>query len=354
MHPFVYRLDFSWAGFYKNDAMKKDKAQQLIVFDMDGVLIDVAASYRDVVRQTARLFLQPAPSSFRLPDPLFSLADLAAVKQGGGLNNDWELTYFVLGLLFTLVEKPKIDAAAPGWEGYDREVGGCGIDRLVQFLRTAKTPLQTLLKDRKDRIDPFVRKFSDGEVGNGNVIKQIFQEVYLGADLFTAAYGMPPRLYKGRGYIYREVLTADRALLAKLHRSHLLAIATGRPKNEADFALDRQDLRACFDRVYTLDDCLQEEKRILEQEGRRVALSKPEPYMLDAIAASVEPRPIVAYYVGDMPDDMRAAARSRFGFVGIGFISSAPDRQLLRRELLRAGADYIVEDLAEVAEIVAI
>ena len=32
--------------------------KKLIVFDMDGVLIDVSRSYRDTVRQTAKLFLK--------------------------------------------------------------------------------------------------------------------------------------------------------------------------------------------------------------------------------------------------------------------------------------------------------
>ena len=64
----------------------------VIVFDMDGVLIDVSRSYRDTVRQTAKLFLKNAPLSKKLPEPLFPLTDLAAVKQSGGLNNDWDLS----------------------------------------------------------------------------------------------------------------------------------------------------------------------------------------------------------------------------------------------------------------------
>ena len=146
----------------------------------------------------------------------------------------------------------------------------------------------------------------------------------------------------------------DTALLEKLAKSHILAVATGRPKQEADFALDRHDIRKYFDAVYTLEDCIREEKRILEQEGRRVSLAKPAPYMLDAIAGSIQPRPLIAYYLGDMPDDMTAAGRSRAGFVSIGLVSSAPDKQVLRSELLRAGADYIIEDLKQVEEIVAV
>jgi len=335
--------------------MKKEKSQQLIVFDMDGVLIDVSASYRDVVRQTARAFFQPTQASSDLPDPLFSLAELAAVKQSGGLNNDWDLTYFIIQLLFILVDKPQpFKETKSGWDGYRRRMGRCNVSGLAKFLRTQKSPLFSLLKKHKNPEDRFIRAISNRDVGSGNIVKQIFQEFYLGAGLFRDTYGIQPQVYTGEGYILREMLMADRALLEKLAKNHILAIATGRPKNEADFALDRHDIRKYFSLVFTLEDCIREEKRILEQEGRRVSLSKPEPYMLDAVAASILPRPVIAYYIGDMPDDMIAAGRTRTGFVGIGFAASAPDVKVLRSDLLRAGADYIIENLKQVEEIAAV
>ena len=81
------------------------RSQRLLVFDMDGVIIDVSRSYRDTIRQTARLFFKGAHSWENLPDPLFPLSDLARVKQSGGLNNDWDLTFLVISLLFAFEKK---------------------------------------------------------------------------------------------------------------------------------------------------------------------------------------------------------------------------------------------------------
>ena len=39
--------------------------KKLIVFDMDGVIVDVSGSYREAVRQTARLFLKGIGSENR-------------------------------------------------------------------------------------------------------------------------------------------------------------------------------------------------------------------------------------------------------------------------------------------------
>ena len=74
--------------------------------------------------------------------------------------------------------------------------------------------------------------------------------------------------------------------------------------------------------------------------------------MLDAIVKSCRQSFTGLYYVGDMPDDMLAAARSRFGFKSIGILVSAPDKPELQRELKRAGADYLIDDFEDLKKIV--
>ena len=102
----------------------------------------------------------------------------------------------------------------------------------------------------------------------------------------------------------------------------------------------------------TLDDCLSEEKRIFEQEGRSVSLSKPNPFMLDAIVKNCREPFGRFYYVGDMPDDMLAAARSGANCKGIGILLSAPDKESLKKNLMEAGADYIVDGFEALKEII--
>jgi len=104
--------------------------------------------------------------------------------------------------------------------------------------------------------------------------------------------------------------------------------------------------------VLTLDDCVSEERRIFEEEGKTVSLSKPDPFMLDAIAENYRKAVSGFYYIGDMPDDMLAAARSRADFKSIGILISAPDKFSLKKNLQRAGADYIVEDFESLKTII--
>lgn len=327
------------------------KYGSLVVFDMDGVIIDVSASYRETVRQTARMFLKGARNGEELPDPLFPLPDLARVKQSGGLNNDWDLTYLVIRLLFTLVKGAAETSGPDPWTEYQTMISGCDAAELAQYLKSMERPVYALLKKKGNAPQALISRLYKGDVGSGNVIKQIFQEIYLGKELFESTYGIAARTDTGSGLINREKRLIDDATLKYLSRVHILAIATGRPRAEADYPLDHFGLRQYFTTVYTLDDCLTEEKRILQQQKKKVSLSKPNPYMLDAIAGAMEHEVSAFYYIGDMPDDMVAASRSAAGFKGIGILVSAPDKKSLKQELQRAGAHCVVEDFKALKEI---
>jgi HAD superfamily phosphatase len=57
-----------------------------VLFDLDGVLVDVSASYRKAIQETVRFFAhKPALAE-----------EIQALKEKGGYNNDWDLTQAIL------------------------------------------------------------------------------------------------------------------------------------------------------------------------------------------------------------------------------------------------------------------
>lgn len=62
-------------------ALRAVLAPQALIFDLDGVLADVSASYREAIMQTAASF------GVRVTGD-----DISALKAAGGANNDWEVT----------------------------------------------------------------------------------------------------------------------------------------------------------------------------------------------------------------------------------------------------------------------
>ena len=325
--------------------------KNLVVFDMDGVIVDVSESYREAVRQTVRLFFKDAPGWDRLPDPLFSLSDLAGIKQSGGLNNDWALTYHILDLLMTQVRVPGLSDETDPWLALENTLQGCDLDGLVDFLRSHARPLNHLQKKSGRHQSRFIQKMSSNDVGSGNIIKQIFQEIYLGRKLFKTTYNLPASTHTEEGLITRETLLIGPAVFQRLARGNLLALATGRPQAEADYALDYFEIRPYFSSVFSLDDCIRKEMNILKKEHKKISLSKPHPFMLDAIAETHAHETSRRYYIGDMPDDMLAANRSEFGYTGIGIVASAPDKATLEQVLADSGAEHVIQDIIDLYEI---
>ncbi|MBQ6673484.1 MAG: HAD hydrolase-like protein [Spirochaetia bacterium] len=309
----------------------------LLVFDMDGVLVDVSASYREATRQAAYIFLKGCKGGDLLKAPLFSLSELAAVKQSGGLNNDWDMTHRVISLLLVMAENAGGFTERTQWD----------VEPLARYLDSTERPLSAIMES--GHLSKAADAYYAGDVGSGNVIKQIFQEIYLGQELFTRTYGFAPQYCKQEGLILKEKLFTPKELLKKLAESGTLAIATGRPRSEALYPLEKHGLDM-FSTVVSLDECEAEEKRILEKTGCRVARGKPDPFMLDYIA-SLYPEAEKLYYFGDVGDDMKAAKNSRYHYIAVGIAYSAPDKDLASHKLTECGADILIHSPDELIDI---
>lgn len=69
-----------------------------IVFDIDGVLIDVSKSYNLAIKKTAEFFL----------DKKISEKEVEDIKLAGGFNDDWDCTEEILKRNEKIIEKQKI------------------------------------------------------------------------------------------------------------------------------------------------------------------------------------------------------------------------------------------------------
>ena len=252
----------------------------------------------------------------------------------------------------TKIETPLGSFPSEGWACHANLMSRCDANALSAYLKSSTPPLAGLDQQCSGQINAWIERLSAGDVGTGNIIKQIFQELYLGGDLFKQTYGLAPRIHDREGLIDREALLIPASTIKRLAETHRLALATGRPRSEAEHALNRFELQTYFKMTYTLDECLAEEKKVYEKSGDVLHLSKPHPFMLDAVVEHSSEKWRDLFYIGDMPDDMLAAARSRFQFKSIGILISAPDKSSLKKNLQRAGADYIAEDFESLKNII--
>lgn len=212
---------------------------KVIIFDMDGVLVDESCSYRECIRETVFDFSGQRPS----------IDEVNVIKAKGGVNDDFDCVSAIL-----------------------REKG-------------KDIPQQSII--------------------------DTFNQRYWGND--------------GDGLFLKEQWIMPASILRQLRRRYRLAIVTGRPKRDAEMALNRFGMANLFDQVITADD---------------VKIGKPDPEGINIVLDAMKTRQAV--YVGDLIDDRKAAENA-----GIPFIAKKPPGQPLEQYAKTMPDAVIIDDPQE-------
>jgi phosphoglycolate phosphatase-like HAD superfamily hydrolase len=333
---------------------KLDPRPGIVVFDMDGTLIDVSDSYREAAPLTATRYLR----LLGLQPPVLTGELYDLFKRMGGFNDDWDLTAGILEVLLA-----RLPLAPPL-----STVDAPDLDSLIQRLHEAVAPLRYSPIPQPDwaaLVEPVraaggglpgVRRLTGGRnahlVCNSgsprttDLVQRLFSEVYLGATRFRECYGFDACLVPGSGMIERERLIISPHTLDALASAGLrLGIATGRTRFEAQQGLDMHRLASYFGAIATMTDA--QEAQSMQGVSGHNAYLKPHPYLLRRAADALDPpspdrRPLPAVYVGDAPDDIAAAKRAdgRRSWSAVGL---SPAGSALRDLHISLGADCVLE-----------
>ena len=152
-----------------------------------------------------------------------------------------------------------------------------------------------------------------------DAVTEAYQEVYLGTSTSP-------------GLRESERLLVARDVLSSLADRLPLAIVTGRPREEAEWFLDREGLTDLFQAVVCMED----------------GPLKPDPAPVRAAASRLGVER--AWMVGDTPDDIRAAAGA--GVVPIGVVAPGPDPTASAVALREAGAATVLAAIDDLMELV--
>jgi HAD superfamily hydrolase (TIGR01548 family) len=332
----------------------------LLIFDMDGVLIDVTKSYRKTIQQTIQIYLETFLGFERSSGGWITDEEISLFKSAGGFNNDWDLTS---GFLLYLLSVSDITPLS-------KRKRFSTVQEIARYLKTKSSTSRgkTTIRLRRKGLLSFLKKvkssggglrgvrrilgtswegwvYGSGDLDQENLVKRVFQEIYLG-NKFASRYHLSPLFYSGKGLYLQEKTLIPKKILAALRKKIRMGIASGRPRFEAELALKRFHLRPYFDSVVTLNECEEEENRILHSTGKKIKLSKPHPYSILRTSQEIGlPQPQCGY-VGDVVDDMLAAkaAKKELDIKAIGFLSSPANRKVMEKALIKAGADLIIEN----------
>ncbi len=228
----------------------------LVVFDVDGVLIDVRASYNEAARQTVEHFLG-ARSGGWLTDE-----EMAALRVAGGFNDEWD----VAAVAIWAQKDGRRDLRGLAREA---KLAGGGVDGAVRAADLAREP-------------------------GRDAVLGVFCEIYAGTARVEEMYGRPPVLASSRDGLWqreRRLVEAAELLLLRAPK----AIYTGRTLGELRASAERFGFAIHFPENF----CLTGDGPYRKPDGRGLR------YLAEAVRA----RHVLM--VGDNVDDFLTAQDAR-------------------------------------------
>ena len=279
-----------------------------LVLDIDGVLVDVADSYRKAIRE----------SIDRVYGETIDRDAIQSFKDAGGFNNDWALTD--AAALFVLARRAGLPLDVEAFT--DRvAAGGGGVEAAKRVVETADSVATE-------------RVF---EAWDPERLRAVFQALYLGETLYRELEGGDPPI-ETTGYIHDEPTLVEPATIEALTERFDVGVLTGRPAAEATIALERVGLDVPAAHRFTMDDW---------EEG------KPHPRALVTLAARFDADRVA--FAGDTLDDVRTARNADETdtdrtYEAIGVLTGGLTDEAGRRAFLEAGADAVVADVNALAD----
>ncbi len=280
-----------------------------VVLDVDGVLVDVADSYRRAVVESVE----------RVYGETIEKADIQPFKDAGGFNNDWELTD--AAALYVLGSRAGLGLDVDEFTDRIAERGG-GLDAAKAVVRDALPDADA--EGVVDEWDP-------------ERLRDVFQQLYLGSDLYRDLEGGEPDI-DAPGFIHDEPVIVEAETIAALEERYDVGVLTGRPAAEADIALERAGLDVPDEHRFTMDDW---------DEG------KPDPAALVTLAERFDAERVA--FAGDTLDDVRTAVNADAAddrvYYGVGVLTGGLTGDEGRRKYSGEGASAVVESVNDLPDL---
>ena len=316
-----------------------------IIFDIDGVLIDVKKSYNEAIKNTVQ-FVVGNLIKKDLKD-LITDQIILKFRQTGGFNNDTDTSYAIILALLSYqdlqnanLEKFLIDVAE-----HADETGIDSVEKYIKKLTSNKT-FPNYLKNI-DKILDYLNY--PGKVGD-SIVSTVFDEFFYGQELFLKRYKIKSKYYFGKPLIENDrIVITDNTIRKLIERfNSKIAMVSGRSKIAAAYALDNK--------FYLLNE---KNSIFLEDEDRKFA--KPNPYGLKKVINKINTRNDILY-CGDSVEDLIMARRAeeelnqkniitKTSIVFCGIYGCSSNKDELISKFMEKKADIIIKSVNDLPHI---
>ena len=289
-------------GIYVDDSFDPTTLDS-IIFDCDGVLVDITNSYDQTIVKTTKYVLETLA---KINDSIqidFKIID--GFKSTGGFNDEVDLTYAAI-LSIVAAKKLKKDQT---------EFINLVIDNSDS---TGIKSVETFIKDQTD-ISEIIEQLSYPGSHKDNILYQIFDQLFYGPELYSKLFQNTSK-FSESGLIENDVVIFNNDLADKLENKFhkQISMVTGRGKESVKYSL--KNLLEKFDLQNSM---------FLEDEPRELA--KPNPQSLVNSITGMNSKSCL--YVGDSMEDFIMAKKAtilgnKTTFCGIIGTSKNPEEKL--------------------------
>ncbi|MCJ8305472.1 MAG: HAD family hydrolase [Nitrosopumilus sp.] len=265
-------------GIYTDDSLDLSKID-CIVFDCDGVLIDITKSYDQTIIKTTRYVLEEYAGILDSIDVDYKIID--GFKSTGGFNDEVDLAY---AAIISLVTAKKLQKDPT--------------DFIFNVINNADSTgivsVETYLEKQTD-ISEIQKQLSYPGTHNENSLYQIFDQLFYGPELYKKLFKNKSK-FSEPGLIEQDDVILNDSLLELLYKkfNSKIAMVTGRGKDSVSYSL--KELLKKFD----LNNSV-----FLEDESRELAKPNPQP-LFDSIKGMNGNSTL---YIGDSMEDFIMAKR---------------------------------------------
>ncbi|MEO2200312.1 MAG: HAD-IA family hydrolase, partial [Nitrosopumilus sp.] len=274
-----------------------------IIFDCDGVLVDITNSYDQTIVKTAKYVLETLA---KISDSIkidFKIID--GFKSTGGFNDEVDLTYAAI-LSIVAAKKLKKDQTE-------------FINLVIKNSdSTGIKSVETFLKNQVD-ISEIIEQLSYPGSHKDNILYQIFDQLFYGPELYSKLFKNTSK-FSESGLIENDIVIFNNDLSDKLENkfNKQISMVTGRGKESVKYSL--KNLLEKFDLQNSM---------FLEDEPRELA--KPNPQSLVKSITGMKSKSCL--YVGDSMEDFIMAKKAtilgnKTTFCGIIGTSKNPEEKL--------------------------
>ncbi|NIQ06356.1 MAG: HAD hydrolase-like protein [Candidatus Korarchaeota archaeon] len=370
--------------YFREDSAKDITNLTKIVFDFDGVLVYVLQSYYENIRKVADYYFLEILGLEGRKGKLVTFEDIQGFKDTGLYNNDWTLThalitYYLTILIRKLQQRHVLDGFLKQFSDIQfseissfiqtlRGVGDyCrrhGIDtaELASMKKDSTLGIKSLLAQVKSQ--PFevvlisvlpraessqlrlVKKLVPYSVEKPDLLKRLFEESYLGGEMFRRFYDVSPVFNFNECLLDKEEFIPTRKTIHTLYsRFGKLAVYSEKPRDQAMYLLEKNGFREYFD-----ENELMFSEDIIKSASEQ--LGKPNPTVLIEMVEKIAGDVSKVAYVGDTVADAllvkgaRLQGLSNLLFLGVLCSSQYPDGLL--SQFMRYDADAVMTDVNDI------